>query len=226
MSGDSIAAIQLPITDPFIEIHVNALAQSGWCVTPGFLNEAEISALRAICQTAQAEGEFHAAGVGRHKAQIVSEVRGDFIRWIDAFDTQNVDSSIDAQNTINGPAMQSVLQRLEDLRIALNQALFLGLFDVELHFAAYPPGAGYLRHVDRFRDDDRRTLTVILYLNPPDWQTEDGGMLRFWPTENGPPVDISPQGGTLVTFLSERFWHQVMPTRRERFSLTGWFRRR
>ncbi len=97
---------------------------------------------------------------------------------------------------------------------------------MELHYAVYPPGAGYQRHLDRFRDDDRRTLTVILYLNPPDWSEEDGGQLLFWPNPDGAPHVIQPLGGALVTFLSERFWHEVTPARRERISLTGWFRRR
>jgi SM-20-related protein len=66
---------------------------------------------------------------------------------------------------------------------------------------------------------------VILYLNE-DWRRDDGGLLRFWPEENAEALDIVPVGGTLVTFLSDRFWHEVLPARRERLSLTGWFRRR
>jgi SM-20-related protein len=37
---------------------------------------------------------------------------------------------------------------------------------------------------------------------------------------------VAPVGGTLVAFLSERFHHEVLPARRERYSLTGWFTRR
>jgi len=39
-------------------------------------------------------------------------------------------------------------------------------------------------------------------------------------------LQISPEGGTLVAFLSGRFEHEVLPATRERYSLTGWFRRR
>jgi len=136
--------------------------------------------------------------------------------------------------TAPGPALAeekiiiraATLARLEGLRLAVNEALYLGLFDAELHFAVYPPGAGYKRHLDRFRDDDRRTLTVILYLNPPDWSATDGGQLSFWPQDTGPALTITPRGGTLVTFFSDQFWHQVEPAHRQRLSLTGWFRRR
>jgi SM-20-related protein len=37
---------------------------------------------------------------------------------------------------------------------------------------------------------------------------------------------VSPCAPTLVAFLSERFEHEVLPARRERLSLTGWFGRR
>jgi SM-20-related protein len=36
--------------------------------------------------------------------------------------------------------------------------------------------------------------------------------------------DLLPDAGRLVCFLSDRFPHQVLPARRERFSLTGWFK--
>lgn len=190
---------------------VAALAEPGWCVMPGFLSEEEVDGLRRECRLAFAAGAFHAAGVGSGQAQVRSKVRGDHVCWV--------------EETQAGPALRAVLARLETLRQRVNQELFLGLFDVELHYAIYPPGAGYQRHLDRFRDDDRRALTVILYLNQ-DWGPEDGGQLRFWPEAEAAPLEIIPSGGTLVTFLSERYWHEVAPARRERMSLTGWFRRR
>jgi SM-20-related protein len=181
-------------------------------VAAAFLTPQETWALRQECLGALAAGAFHAAGVGRGQAQVRSEIRGDHVLWV--------------EEERAGPAVQGILTRLERLRQTLNRELFMGLNDLELHFAAYPPGTGYQRHLDRFRDDDRRTLTVILYLNPPDWSAEDGGQLLFWTAENAPPLKILPAGGTLVTFLSDRFWHQVLPARRQRLSLTGWFRRR
>ena len=110
---------------------------------------------------------------------------------------------------------------------SVNQALYLGLHDLEAHLAVYPPGSFYQAHLDRFRDSDLRTLTVVLYLNPPDWRDEDGGHLRFWPVDReGDSLLLQPAGGTLVTFLSDRFWHAVEPAGRTRLSVTGWFRRR
>jgi SM-20-related protein len=196
---------------PYDEM-VEALARQGWDFVPRFLAEDETAALRGECLSALASGAFHAAGVGSGAARVVSELRGDHVLWLDESQAS--------------PPLQAVLSRLEVLRQALNRSLYLGLFDLELHYAAYPAGAGYQRHLDRFHDDDRRALTVILYLNPPEWSAADGGQLRFWPEMDAPAMDILPAGGTLVAFLSERFWHQVLPARRQRLSLTGWFRRR
>ena len=191
---------------------VEALAGPGWCVVPGFLPAEAISALREECLTQHRAGAFHPAGVGRGQADVRGEIRGDHVLWVD--------------DRMAGPNLRPVLHLFEELRQVVNRELQLGLFDLEMHFAVYPVGAGYQRHLDRFRDDDRRTLTIILYLNPPDWSVADGGQLLFWPDPEVIPLVILPTGGTLVSFLSDRFWHEVTPANRERVSLTGWFRRR
>jgi SM-20-related protein len=84
----------------------------------------------------------------------------------------------------------------------------------------YPIGAGYARHRDRFRDDDARVLSLACYLNPH-WDAEDGGALRLH--LDAGPVEILPQAGTGVCFLSE-LEHEVLPARRERHSIAAWFR--
>jgi SM-20-related protein len=67
----------------------------------------------------------------------------------------------------------------------------------------------------------------VLYLNE-DWRDSDCGQLRFYTdgSDGGEYLDIFPQAGTLVLFRSACFWHEVMPARRERFSVTGWLRER
>ena len=110
------------------------------------------------------------------------------------------------------------------LREAMNRGLFLGLEDFESHFALYPPGAFYLKHVDRFRDDDRRMVSAVVYLNDA-WLPEHGGQLRMYLGE-GVEHDVVPTGGCLVVFLSGEVPHEVLPAIRDRLSLTGWFRRR
>jgi len=136
------------------------------------------------------------------------DVRGDEILWLASPDCA---------------AERRLLDRLEALRLAFNRELSLGLFEFECHYAAYPPGAAYARHLDRFVTDASRVLSCIVYLNSG-WSEADGGALRLHVGEG--TVDVLPEGGTLVVFLSERFWHEVLPATRLRLSLTGWFRHR
>jgi SM-20-related protein len=200
--------------DPGLVSIAEGIAGPGWCVTPGFLSPTEVSALVAEAAALRARGTFRTARVGRGQGLRANpEVRSDQILWVDA--------------ETDGAAIRGYLTHLEDLRQTLNRELFLGLVDFEGHLALYPPGSSYRRHLDQFRGVERRTLSCILYLNP-DWQAADGGALRIYPDPEDPGrfAEVLPEGGTLVTFLSARFEHEVMRARRERLSLTGWFRRR
>jgi len=113
---------------------------------------------------------------------------------------------------------------MEALRVELNRALLLGLDELEAHYALYPAGARYARHSDCFRDDAARVLSSVLYLNS-DWHRDDGGQLRLYLPHDA-SLDIYPELGTLVLFLSAEFEHEVLPAKRERLSVAGWFRRR
>lgn len=196
-----------------LNIVLSALADRGWCVLPDFLPPETVAVLRAECLARHGAGNFHTAGIGSGRASVIGEIRGDAILWVEPDDPH--------------PAVRAYLDATEALRHTVNRELYLGLNELESHFAVYPEGAFYKKHLDRFRDDDRRTLTAIVYLNE-DWTDADGGMLRFWTDTSGEgeTIDIAPAGGTLVTFLSELYWHEVLPAQRTRMALTGWFKRR
>jgi SM-20-related protein len=105
--------------------------------------------------------------------------------------------------------------------------LFLGIFEFEGLLSIYPPGCYYRKHLDQYQDNGQRIVTCILYLNH-NWRSVDGGQLRLYtdPVDETRFEDILPIGGRLVTFLSSRFQHSVIPSRRERLSITGWFKTR
>ena len=187
-----------------------AIEQHGWAVDPAFLPQSAIAALRTEAQRRDAAGEFRLAGVGRGANRVErDDIRGDRILWLD-------EPALCA-------AESELAQALETLRAALNQTLFLGLVSFEGHYAIYPPAAFYRRHRDRFRDDDARVVSCVLYLND-DWSVEDGGALRLHLAPG--THDVLPAGGTLACFLADRFEHEVLPAARERLAVTGWFRRR
>jgi SM-20-related protein len=192
---------------------VDDIQRSGWCVLPGFLEREVAEELSAESRAAWEEGEFRRAGVGRGKDFVVREdVRTDHVMWLR-----------DGEMTV---CQERYLMRLEELRVALNRGLFLGLMDFEGHFAVYPEGGFYKPHLDRHRDTSDRIVTVILYLNPG-WEPGDGGELRIWTTPGDREGDyriIEPRLGTLVCFLAGDHWHEVLPARKTRASITGWFR--
>ena len=187
-----------------------ALSGDGIAVERGFIDDADVAMLADDARHRDVDGDFTPASVGHGASRLQrSSVRGDRIRWIDA--------------QAASPTQAKVLAAFDGLRRTLNAALFMGLRDFECHYAIYPPGAAYERHLDCFRDDDARAVSCVLYLNTR-WLSDDGGSLRIY-TDRG-PRDVLPVGGTLVCLLSDRFEHEVLPARRERVALTGWFKRR
>ena len=203
-------AMHIPSDHPLLLRIVDDLFTQGWSQQTIFLPEALTLELAAECHKRSAEGELTPAAVGRGVTQEVREgIRGDHIQWLEPGEAL---------------ACDSYLGLMESLRIAMNRRLFLGLEDFESHFALYPPGAFYLKHLDRFRDDDRRMVSAVVYLNQG-WLSEHGGHLRMY-LDGNVDYDVLPTGGCLVVFLSGEIPHEVMPATRDRLSLTGWFRRR
>jgi SM-20-related protein len=192
------------------------LAATGYVIVPDFLRRETGEALVSEIATLWHDGTYRAAAVGRGGGkQIRAEIRSDHVRWLEPTDLT--------------AAQQGYWNQMEELRVVLNRELFLGLFDLEAHLACFPAGAHYKAHLDRHRESEARLVSAVVYLNP-DWTADDGGELRIYTDRetgvNGPHLDVVPGFGKLVLFLSADFWHEVLPSRRERHSLTGWFRRR
>lgn len=170
------------------------LREKSYSITADFVSPA---AVRDYLKDLENSGEPKAAGTG--KSKIVNEdIRRDKILW-----------------------REEAPPELEELRVRLNRELFLGLRSIEGHYARYPAGGFYRRHLDRFRADDARTVSFILYLNE-NWKPADGGRLRLYLKNE--EVDIDPVGGTLVCFMSGEIEHEVLESHAPRFSYTGWMK--
>lgn len=209
-----------------IEQLVSNVTKNGFCVMDDFITHANISALADEVTTLKNSVQMLEAGTGRAHSIINKQLRGDTIFWLD-----EADASI---------AQRAYFSQMEVLRSSLNQHLYLGLFALESHFALYAMGTGYKKHVDRFQagnnnltnNQPMRQVSCILYLNQ-DWLIDSGGQLRLYlnPVNEAPAtvavddlsLDISPLGGRLVVFLSDTFYHEVLPATQDRMSLTGWF---
>jgi SM-20-related protein len=186
------------------------LLDLGIAVRDQFLPAAEVRALIACALQRRERGEFAAARIGSDaRQQRRGDIRGDLTCWL-------------GEPML--PAERVLADALERLRLDLNREAFLGLFDLELHYAVYPPGAAYARHLDRLQGREQRKVSLVLYLNEG-WQRAGGGQLRmFGPGDQS--RDIEPIAGRLCVFLTAGREHAVLPTRCDRLSISGWFRGR
>lgn len=185
-----------------------ALEQDGYAIMPAVLPDTLAGDLLAHLKSLD-EARFSRAGIGRESDyQLNKFVRTDTIHWLNG----------------THPTTAAYFDWIEQLRLALNRRLYLGLFDYECHYAVYPAGAFYRKHYDAFRGNNTRVVSTILYLNP-DWSPGDGGeLLLYTPSTDAILAKVEPCFGRMVIFLSEDFPHEVLPVAAPRYSLTGWFR--
>jgi SM-20-related protein len=194
------------------------LAERGFAVIENALDAVLLEALSHEARCLYEQDEYDVARVGTgDERKLALSVRSDRIHWID-------------EHAPSAP-QQGYLGFLDDVRAQINLETFMGLARWEGHLAVYPIGSFYRRHLDVFANARERKVSTVLYLNP-EWRPGDGGELRLWTTPasqgawdpEGPFVDIEPRFGTLVAFLSEDYYHEVLPAHARRFSVTGWFR--
>jgi SM-20-related protein len=125
----------LSTRDP-IASAVDAIATRGYVVVPHFIDDAAVAALRSRALQSEALGLFAPAAIGHGSRRLERvDVRGDRIHWLDPNSPDEAEQSFNA--------------KLETLRLAVNRALQLGLFDFDGHYAIYSAGRGYARHLDR-----------------------------------------------------------------------------
>lgn len=191
--------------NPVFDAIADGLAEQGYAVADQFLSQPEVTEILESTDF-EASPDFKKARIGNKQSlQIQESIRGDYIKWLDQANSS--------------PAIQVYLTRLRELVRFLNQALFLSLKDFEVHMTVYPAGSFYKRHLDQFKKDDHRKLSIVLYLNP-DWKEEQGGQLRMYLPDH--TKDFLPMAGRLVIFRSDALEHEVLPATRERLSITGW----
>jgi SM-20-related protein len=185
----------------------DGIAEQGFSITDNFLSSAEIKQILDLPEYRDEElSTFKQAGIGKSSDKVIVEViRGDYIKWID--------------KKTAAPPVATYLEKLDSLISFINQSLFLSLKDYEVHLTQYPVGTYYKRHLDQFKKDDHRKLSVILYLNQ-NWLPEHGGSLRMYLEHDR--LETLPIAGRLVCFRSDVIEHEVLPATRERRSITGW----
>ncbi len=215
----SSLAIDLSLVEPpslysdsdelLFELIAQDLSEKGYSIQKNALSTELSRDIYQYIQTKHNANEFKKAGIGRGQTRLLnSAIRSDEISWI-----------VPGDNIAD-----QWLDWAESLKQSLNRRLFLGLNGLESHFAHYSPGDFYKTHVDAFKGQSNRKLSLVSYFNPH-WKAEDGGELVIYTQQaHQPAVQVEPEAGTIVIFLSEEFPHEVLPATKDRFSIATWFR--
>ncbi len=200
---------------PLYEGVINDLLAQKYSVVDDFFSAEEILTLRNSLLFKYEEDQFKKAAIGSKTNElIVRSIRGDFILWMD--------------EKAQEEAEKLFFSKINEFANYLNKTCFLGILHKEFHYALYPEGTFYKRHLDTFQNDDRRKLSIALYLNEPNWQPEYGGELAIYLQEDTQEktIEISPIQGRMVIFESQELEHEVKTANQNRLSITGWLKTR
>lgn len=191
------------------ELIIDEFTQSGIAVINDFLSANGYLNLKNEILSHNNTQEFKKAAIGKNELETIdSSVRGDHIIWLNEEDSR--------------PGVKAYFKRITNLYQYLNYSCFAGIQNYEFHFTKYPPNTFYKKHLDVFVQDDARMFSVIFYLNDH-WCKEDGGELVVYAKDKN--LNIEPIANRLVFFDSKKFEHEVLKTTKNRYSLTGWFKK-
>ena len=167
---------------------------------------------------------LHASGVtvrGRMSAEVVDHAtwRSDSVIWLSRSRKADLPAvaSLDAQVGGLCDELELHLRARGEICLTSRHDAQLSVFD--------PSGCGFAKHHDtKSLHGAGRKVTIILYLNPPDWC--GGGQLRIFSAEtmggSVPPVTVEPTAGTVVIMRAD-VPHEVLPaTAPGRMALTVW----
>lgn len=177
-------------------------------IAENFLNEKLAAHLKTNLLALYANKQLLSAGTGTD-AHIENGnlVRSDIIYWLD-----RNHNDIDENNFFD----------LMDSFIAyLNATCYTGINSYEFHYTLYEKGSFYKKHLDRFRNNDSRQFSMIMYLND-DWKQNDGGELCIHHKDSF--QNIAPTNRKSVFFKSSELEHEVLLTNKPRMSITGWLK--
>ena len=136
---------------------------------------------------------------------VMSNIRSDHILWIN----ENLEIA------------QYHIDTLKQLAQLLNRHFYLGIKDVEAHFACYNAGEFYALHRDNPQNKNGRMLSTVYYLHEQ-WQDDWGGELHLQ-DKNNLWHTLKPRPNRIAMFQSDLL-HEVLEAKQQRLSITAWLR--
>lgn len=189
--------------EKIFELAITDMLNNGYAIVEDFITPHKMLQLNLELENRKVKG-MTAAGTGNQIKPKYEGQRGDFISWIE-------------EGTLG--VEQDYVKLLEQFMTYLNQTCYLGLIKSEIHFASYPSGSSYKKHLDAFQIDNKRKISIITYLNN-NWSVQNGGELVIYHEDK--IIKILPIGGRMVCFESSKVFHEVFTSTIERNSLAGW----
>ena len=233
-----------PVSNILSASHVRELEENHMVVIHNVLTLSQLEGARK-CATALGNSMDRSNHVND------SDVRQDQVCVVKESDTF---SDVDVNPDEHGDDMIHCIKMLRGIPHILNRFNYNAsssyVVPRQCQLARYlPDGSVYVRHLDkctstleemgllgwlRASDYRYRAVTIILYLNAPDWNS--GGNLRCYGQGGGAgggvagenddddsrSLDINPTGGTMILFDSSKVEHQVLPSSMDRYALTLW----
>lgn len=191
--------VSLPKSWPITQI-LNNLDQHGFAIIDQAYHQTYQHQLSQECTTHF--NEFRDAAI---QNGVVSHIRSDHILWIDE----------------KLPIAQQHIQALHHLAKYINREFFLGIQDIEAHFACYNAGEFYALHRDNPQAKNGRVISTVYYLHEH-WQNDWGGELHLQDKNNHWHI-IHPQPNRIAIFQSDLL-HEVRTAKHQRLSITAWLR--
>ncbi|KGT48755.1 2OG-Fe(II) oxygenase [Acinetobacter sp. HR7] len=192
-------AVQLPITWSVDQI-LDDLDQHGFSIIDNAYDQDYVEQLIEECTSNL--NRFRNAAI---QNGVVSNIRSDHILWL------NEDLEVSQQH----------VQTLHVLAQELNRAFFLGIKDVEAHFACYNAGEFYALHRDNPQGKNGRMISAVYYLHN-EWQDDWGGELHLQ-DKNDKWHTLQPKPNRIAMFQSDLL-HEVQKAKHQRLSITAWLR--
>ena len=192
---------------------IGDLLEKQYSIVDDFFDPLEILKLRNSLLHKYEEDKFKKSAIGNRTNELIEKaIRGDFILWMNEAEA--------------GETEKIFFHKINNLIEYLNRTCFMGILHKEFHYAVYPKGTFYKRHLDTFQNDSRRKLSIVSYLNDENWLKTNGGELVIYKEDRSEEV-IYPLPGRVVIFESQILEHEVKEVKNsERLSITGWLKTR
>lgn len=180
---------------------IETINNGGIAVVPDFVSPSVVSRLRADAQKLHTDGHFITDGLAGYGTKKGAKDKAQFDPRKDravfpAYIPSRQQMGPFVSTTLgDADGRQALTQTIAGLRTELSKRLDRPGLDTpdapnnhEISYTRFGPGALLARHVDEHHEElkgirgwrmpTRRSISWLVYLNPPDWSVEDGGLLR------------------------------------------------